>query len=128
LPSRGCGLVCGKRHGCRGAITAEWALTLPATGLALAIVLGGISLAIDHGRLTHAAAHGQRVLSYGGTPTEVTDYVHRVLASPDATVTMSQGEGEYVGCVTITRPESLWVGRLLAVTREATSCGLVVPR
>jgi hypothetical protein len=119
----------GSRGGAhRGAITAEWALTLPAVGLTLAIVLGGISLTIDHGRLTHAAADGQRVLSYGGTPTEVADYVHRVLRSTAPTVTISTGGGEHVGCVTVRRPESSWLGGLLAVDREATSCGLVVPR
>jgi hypothetical protein len=103
-------------------------MTLPAVGLALAIVLGGISLTIDHGRLTHAAADGQRVLSFGGTPAEVTDYVHRALRSTDPTVTISGGGGEHVGCVTVTRPGSPWLGSVLAVAREATSCGLVVPR
>jgi hypothetical protein len=119
-------------------MTAEWVVTLPAVGLALAVVIGGISLAIDRGRLTHAAADGQRVLSYGGSPSDVTDYVHRVLGATDPIITIGGGEGEgesegesrgeYVRCVTVSRPESPWLGRLLAVSREATSCGLVVPR
>lgn len=116
------------RGGERGAVTAEWALTLPAVGLALAVVLGGISLTIDRGRLSQAAADGQRVLSYGGSVPQVTEHVHRVLNFPDATVTVSDGPGAHLSCVRVTRPGSHWLGWLLAVEREATSCGLVVPR
>jgi len=112
----------------RGAVTAELALTLPAIGLVLAIVLGGIGLTIDRGRLAQAAADGQRVHSYGGTPAEVTDYVHRVLRSPDAIVAITDGTGEHVSCVTVRRPGFSWLGGLFADAREATSCGLVVPR
>jgi hypothetical protein len=112
----------------RGAVTAELALTLPAIGLVLAIVLGGIGLAIDRGRLAQAAADGQRVHSYGGTPAEVTGYVHRVLGTGDATVAISEGPGEHVSCVTVMRPGFSWLEGLVAEAREATSCGLVVPR
>ena len=115
-------------HSDRGAITAELALTLPAIGLALAIVLGGISLTIDRGRLTQAAADGQRVHSFGASTGEVTDYVHRVLGGSDALVVISPGEREHLSCVTVTRPGSSWVGSLFANARKATSCGLVVPR
>jgi hypothetical protein len=112
----------------RGAVTAELALTVPAIGLALAIVLGGIGLTIDRGRLAQAAADGQRVHSYGGSPADVTDYVHRVLRTSEASVTITDGQGEHVSCVTVVRPGFSWVGELFAIAREATSCGLVVPR
>ena len=112
----------------RGAVTAEVALTLPAIGLVLAIVLGGIGLTIDRGRLAQAAADGQRVHSYGGSMAEVADYVDRVLGAGDVTVTITEGSGEHVSCVTVVRPGFFWLGGLFAEAREATSCGLVVPR
>lgn len=112
----------------RGAVTAEVALTLPAIGLVLAIVLVGMGLTIDRGRLAQAAADGQRVHSYGGSSGEVADYVHRVLGASDATVTITEGLGEHVSCVTVMRPGFFSLGGLFAEAREATSCGLVVPR
>ncbi len=112
----------------QGAVTAELALTLPAIGLVLAIVLGGIGLTIDRGRLAQAAADGQRVHSYGGSSAEVTDYVHRVLRGSDAQVAIAPGAAEHVSCVTVTRPGFSWLGTFFAEAREATSCGLVVPR
>ena len=112
----------------RGAITAELALTLPAIGLVLAIVLGAISVTIDRGRLAQAAADGQRVHSYGGTSADVTDHVHRVLRNTDSHVTITDGAGANVSCVTVERPGSSWLGPLFANARQATSCGLVVPR
>ena len=111
-----------------GAITAELALALPAIGLVLAVVVGGIGLTIDRGRLAQAAADGQRVHSYGGNVAEVADYVHRVLGNGDASVTITEGSGEHVSCVTVVRPGLPWLGGLFAEAREATSCGLVVPR
>ena len=112
----------------RGAVTAEVALTLPAIGLVLAIVLGGIGLTIDRGRLAQAAADGQRVHSYGGSTAEVAGYVQRVLGTGNATVAITEGSGEHVSCVTVVRPGFSWLGGLFAEAREATSCGLVVPR
>jgi hypothetical protein len=112
----------------RGAVTAELALTLPAIGLVLAIILGGIGLTIDRGRLAQAAADGQRVHSYGGNFADVNNYVNRVLRSTDASVEVFEGAGEHVSCVTVTRPGFSWVGSLFANARQATSCGLVVPR
>lgn len=114
--------------GDRGAVTAELALTLPAIGLVLAIVLGGAGLTIDRGRLAQAAADGQRVHSFGGTALEVTDYVHGVLRTTEARVTISDGEGDNLSCVTVVRPGFSWLLGLFAEPREATSCGLVVPR
>lgn len=112
----------------RGAVTAEVAITLPAIGLVLAIVLVGIGLTIDRGRLAQVAADAQRIHSYGGSKAEVADYVHRVLGAGDATVTITEGSGEHVSCVTVMRPGFSWLGGLFAEAREATSCGLVVPR
>jgi hypothetical protein len=112
----------------RGAVTAELALTLPAVGLVLAFVLGAIGLTIDRGRLAQAAADGQRVHSYGGTAADVTDYVHRVLRTSEASIIISEGEADHVSCVTVTRPGFSWLGGFFAEAREATSCGLVVPR
>jgi hypothetical protein len=112
----------------RGAITAEWAITMPAVGLVLAIVLGGIGMSIDRGRLHQAAADGQRVLSYGGTPADVTAYVYRTLRSTNAIITIGAGPGEGLGCVTVKRENTQWLAGLLTIDRESTSCGLVIPR
>lgn len=130
MRSRSAVSALGGRHlaSDRGAVTAELALTLPAVGLVLAIVLGGIGLGIDRGRLAQAAADGQRVHSYGASSSDVTDYVHRVLRTSDAAVVISEGTGDHVSCVTVTRPGFSWVASLFANAREATSCGLVVPR
>lgn len=112
----------------RGAIVAEWVVTLPAIGVALAVVLGGISLTVDRGRLHHAAADAQRIHSYGGSLAEMTSHVHSVLRSQDPSVNVSEGPANHTSCVTVTRPGTSWVGSLVALPREATSCGLVVPR
>jgi hypothetical protein len=54
--------------------------------------------------------------------------VHGVLNTTDATVNVSEGFAPFTSCVTVVRPGGQWVGSLLALPREATSCGLVVPR
>jgi anaerobic selenocysteine-containing dehydrogenase len=112
----------------RGAIVAEWVITLPAIGVALAVIVGGISLTVDRGRLHHAAADAQRIHSYGGSQAEMTTHVQSVLQSSDASVSVGEGPAPHTSCVTVARPIASWVGDLLALPREATSCGLVVPR
>jgi hypothetical protein len=116
------------RPGGRGAVTAEWALTLPAVGITLAVVVGGIGLAIDHGRLVHAAGDSQRVMSYGGDHQQITQHAHSVLGSTDTVITLSSGSDDYTGCVTISRQSGHWLAGLLGISAEATSCGLVPPR
>lgn len=115
-------------HSDRGAIVAEWVITLPAIGVALAVIVGGISLTVDRGRLHHAAADAQRIYSYGGSLAEMTSHVHSVLRSSDASVSVGEGPALHTSCVTVVRPSASWVGDLVALPREATSCGLVVPR
>lgn len=100
---------------------------MPAVGFALAVVLGGVGLTIDQGRLAQAAADGQRVHSFGGTTSDVSDHVHRILGSTDAVVSVDLDRGQHVSCVTVTRPGFSWIGSLVASSREATSCGLAVP-
>lgn len=112
----------------RGAIAAEWVITLPAVGVALAVIVGGISLTVDRGRLHQAAADAQRIHSYGGQLPEMTSHVHQVLGSMDVVVRVLDGPAAHTSCVTVSRPGSPWVADLMAMPREATSCGLVVPR
>ena len=111
-----------------GAVTAEWALTLPSVGIALALVLGGISLGVERGRLHQAASDGARLLSYGASPAEISGHVQGVLRSSAVDVTIDDGPVEHTGCVRVQKTDANWVTTLLAVEREAHSCGLVVPR
>jgi hypothetical protein len=112
----------------RGAVTAEWVLTLPSVGLALALALGGISLGVERGRLHQAASDGQRLLSYGASRPDISWHVQSVLRSPAVEVTIVDGPAEHTGCVRVRKTDASWVTTLLPVDREAHSCGLVVPR
>lgn len=111
-----------------GAITAEWAITLPAVGVTLALVLGAIGVSVDHARLHQAAADGQRLLSFGATSEQITSHVGTILRGAGARVVVSNGPEPHLQCVTVHRPNQGFVASLMALPREATSCGLVVPR
>lgn len=112
----------------RGAITAEWALTLPAVVVTLGVVLGGIGVGVDHTRLLHAASEGQRVMSHGGGLDDATAHVHQLLGAADARVIATDGPTEYTLCVRVTRQRQQWWARLVGPDRTAQSCGLVVTR
>lgn len=103
-------------------------MTLPAIGVALALVVGGIGLAIDQGRLVHAAGESQRVMSYGGDHQHIAQHVRGVLGSTDFVLSITSDRDAYTGCVTVSRQTGHWLSGLLGRTQGATSCGLVVPR
>jgi hypothetical protein len=111
-----------------GAVTAEWALTLPSVGLALALALGGISLGVERGRLHQAASDGQRLLSYGASTADISAHVQSVLRSSAVEVTVLDGPAEHTGCVRVQKTDASWITTLLPVDRDAHSCGLIVPR
>ncbi len=118
----------GVRLGSTGAVSAEWALTLPAVMVALAVVLGGIGVGIDRGRLLQAAADGQRVLAYGGSVDEATSHIHQLLSSADPIITVEDGPAPHITCVRVTRPQHRVWSSVVGSDRTAVSCGLQVPR
>ena len=118
----------GRGWGSHGAITAEWAITLPAVGVTLALVLGAISVSVDHARLHQAAADGQRLLSFGATHDQISSHVSVVLRGAPTQVVVSDGPEPHLQCVSVHRPNQGFVASLIALPLEATSCGLVVPR
>jgi hypothetical protein len=112
----------------RGAITAEWALTLPAVVLTLGVVLGGIGVGVDHIRLLHAATEGQQVMSHGGSLPDATAHIHQLLGVADGEVTVTEGPVDHTLCVRVTRQRQQWWARVVGSDRTAQSCGLVVTR
>ena len=85
--------------GSRGAVTAEFAVALPAVIMLLAMLLAGSAAGITQLRLEEAARAGARALARGEEPATV-DGIVRKLAGPSATSVVVT-DGEWLG-VTVT--------------------------
>ncbi|TLM72333.1 TadE family type IV pilus minor pilin [Pseudarthrobacter sp. NamB4] len=83
----------------RGAVTAEFAVTLPAVLLLLAMLLAGASAGVTQLRLEEGARAGARALARGDDPATV-EAIVRTLSGTSASAAVS-AEGEWLS-VTVT--------------------------
>ncbi|WP_395398989.1 TadE family type IV pilus minor pilin [Arthrobacter sp. UC242_113] len=117
--SRGQGKARGgaSHHGnSRGAVTAEFAVALPAVLLLLAMLLAGSAAGITQLRLEEAARAGARALARGEDPAAV-DGIVRKLAGPSASSAVVPG-GEWMS-VTVSDRAAGPVGRMVPWTLTA---------
>ncbi|MFE4545299.1 TadE family type IV pilus minor pilin [Arthrobacter sp. NPDC056727] len=117
--SRGQGKACGEgsRHAnSRGAVTAEFAVALPAVLLLLAMLLAGSAAGITQLRLEDAARAGARALARGEDPAAV-DGIVRKLAGPSASSAVVPG-GEWMS-VTVSDRAAGPLGRMVPWTLTA---------
>lgn len=96
-----CGPVAGPRDctGSRGAVTAEFAVTLPAVLLLLAMLLAGASAGVTQLRLEEGARAGARALARGDDSATV-ERIVRTLSGGSASAAVS-ADGEWLH-VTVT--------------------------
>jgi Flp pilus assembly protein TadG len=83
----------GRTTGSRGAVTAEFAVALPAVLMLLALLLAGSAAGITQLRLEEAARAGARALARG-EDSAVVDGIVRKLAGASATSVVA-GDGEW---------------------------------
>lgn len=117
--SRGQGKACGaENHSGRslGAVTAEFAVALPAVLLLLAMLLAGSAAGITQLRLEEAARAGARALVRGEDPAAV-DGIVRKLAGPSASSAVVPG-GEWTS-VTVSDRAAGPLGRMVPWTLTA---------
>ena len=117
--SRGQGKACGAGSGhgkSRGAVTAEFAVALPAVLLLLAMLLAGSAAGITQLRLEDAARAGARALARGEDPAAVNGIV-RKLAGPSASSAVLPG-GEWMS-VTVSDRAAGPLGRMVPWTLTA---------
>ena len=107
----------GSGHGnSRGAVTAEFAVALPAVLLLLAMLLAGSAAGITQLRLEDAARAGARALARGEDPAAVNGIV-RKLAGPSASSAVVPG-GEWMS-VTVSDRATGPLGRMVPWTLTA---------
>ncbi len=115
-----------------GAVTAEFAVALPAVLLLLALLLAGASAGVTQLRLEEAARAGARALARGEDPAAVQGIV-RTLAGTSATASVA-AEGEWLsvtvaagvgGPLGATVP---WTLTAKATTRSETPSAAATPR
>lgn len=112
---------------CRGAVTAEFAVAMPAVLLLLAMLLAGAAAGLTQLRFEEAARAGARALARGEDSGTV-DVIVRQLAGVSASAAFTS-DGEWLG-VTVSGRVAGPVGSLIpwtltakAVTREELSEG-----
>nr|WP_244304498.1 TadE family type IV pilus minor pilin [Leucobacter viscericola] len=99
----------------RGAVTAEFALVLPAVVIVLGLVIGGILLATHRITLVSLAGEISRAEARGDT-----DAANAVLARVGSDVTIHRSEDGVLHCVSLrSSPAS---GLLSRITIAASSC------
>ena len=77
---------------CRGAVTAEFAVALPAVLLLLALLLAGSAAGVTQLRLEEAARAGARALARGDDAAAVDVIVRRLAGNSAASAVASDGE------------------------------------
>lgn len=80
------------RRTSRGAVTAEFAVALPAVVLLLALLLAGSAAGVTQMRLEEAARAAARALARGEDPSAVDAIVRRLAGSAAAPAVTSDGE------------------------------------
>lgn len=101
---------------CRGAVTAEFAVALPAVLLLLALLLAGSAAGVTQLRLEEAARSGARALARGDDAAAVDVIVRRLAGNAAASAVAS--DGEWVS-VTVSGRVPGAVGSLLPWTLSA---------
>lgn len=109
---------CGAGGSCNGAVTAEFAVALPAVILLLALLLAGSAGGVTQLRLEEAARAGARALARGDSAASV-DVIVRKLAGQTAGSAVVV-DGEWIG-VTVSGPAPGTLGSLLPWTLSASS-------
>ncbi|YCP99190.1 pilus assembly protein [Arthrobacter sp. R4-81] len=77
---------------CRGAVTAEFAVALPAVLLLLAMLLAGSAAGLTQLRLEEAARAGARALARGEDPEAIEGIVRQVAGSSASAAISADGE------------------------------------
>lgn len=107
---------CSDGGRCRGAVTAEFAVALPAVLLLLALLLAGSAAGVTQLRLEEAARAGARALARGEDAAAVDAIVRRLAG--DSAASAVAFEGEWLS-VTVSGRVSGTVGSLLPWTLSA---------
>jgi TadE-like protein len=105
-----------RRGSCRGAVTAEFAVALPAVVLLLALLLAGAAAGVTQLRLEEAARAGARALARGEDAAAVDGIVRRLAGESAGAVVAS--DGEWLSVVVSARVPGA-VGSLLPWTLSA---------
>lgn len=103
----------------RGTVVAEFAISLPAVILLLAIVLGSAGVGAQHVRAQDAAADAARLLGRGESDARALALLQRAL--PGATLEAARTDG--LVCVTVRAPARLVLTLPVAEVR-GSSCAL----
>jgi Flp pilus assembly protein TadG len=106
----------------RGAVTAEFALAVPAVVLVLAACLGGLRVGVERMRVQDAAAVAARSLARGDPPSRA-----RALASAAGaqSVTTASGDGLQCAVASLAGPV---LGLALPVSARSCALGAADPR
>ncbi|WP_426226563.1 TadE family type IV pilus minor pilin [Pseudarthrobacter sp. DSP2-3-2b1] len=116
----------------RGAVTAEFAVALPAVLLLLALLLAGAAGGVTQLRLEEAARAGARALARGEDPAAVEGIV-RTLAGPSATASVA-ADGEWLSVTVADRVGGPlgatvpWTLTARATTRNETPAASWAPK
>ena len=136
---RGCRHRAKSNRGClhhgpgsaRGAVTAEFAVALPAVLLLLALLLGGAAAGVTQLRLEEAARAGARALARG-EETGTVEGIVRTLAGASATAAVA-ADGEWLSVTVSDRTGGPlgaaipWTLSARASTRTETAVALPLP-
>lgn len=106
-----------------GAITAEWALALPAVLLTLGVVVSTAQVVSASSVLSSEAADAQRLIGLGVDIAEAQHQI-RIGYGEGATWQVSRAAEGPIVCVTLTRDHGPFVGLGPPMPISSTRCGL----
>jgi hypothetical protein len=101
---------------CRGAVTAEFAVALPAVIFLLALLLAGAAAGVTQLRLEEAARAGARAVARGDNTADIDVIVRRLAGQTAGSVVAA--DGEWIS-VTVSSPAPGVLGSLLPWTFSA---------
>jgi hypothetical protein len=101
---------------CHGAVTAEFAVALPAVVLLLALLLAGSAAGVTQLRLEEGARAAARALARGDSTADVEEIVRRLAGQTAGSAVAA--DGEWIG-VTVSGPAPGVLGSLLPWTFSA---------
>jgi hypothetical protein len=92
VPGHGVGRLCRRHGSCQGAVTAEFAVALPAVLLLFGLLLAGSAAGMTQFRLEEAARAGARALARGEDAAAVNGIVRRLAGGSATSAVDSDGE------------------------------------